>query len=187
MNQVRELYLQYTEYLLTSPRKQIILCLFVEAGGFSWICSIYISETRNLQNKIKKYLIHELFYSGISLKMCILLSQGYYCDSRLGLANASVPRPCPKGHYCRAGTALPNQHPCPLGTFNPRERTDSAADCLPCTAGRYCPSVGLSEPAGEKNRDAFQRFVVISPIMLLQFSSISITNEGDMFMSPTDS
>ncbi|XP_070399343.1 multiple epidermal growth factor-like domains protein 6 [Nothobranchius furzeri] len=79
---------------------------------------------------------------------CTVCEPGYYCDRRSGLTNISLPRPCPKGHYCPAGTALPNQHPCPIGSFNPREGTDSLSGCLPCAAGRYCPSVGLSEPAG---------------------------------------
>ncbi|XP_035857407.1 zonadhesin-like [Sander lucioperca] len=77
---------------------------------------------------------------------CAVCEEGYYCDLRL--ANASFLRPCPKGHYCPAGTALPNQHPCPIGSFNPRQRTHSLAGCTPCAAGQYCPSVGMSEPAG---------------------------------------
>lgn len=72
--------------------------------------------------------------------------QGHYCDSRP--SNVSLPRPCLKGHYCPAGTASPEQHPCLRGTFNPRERARSLADCVLCAAGQYCPSVGLSEPAG---------------------------------------
>ncbi|KAA8594284.1 hypothetical protein FQN60_005118, partial [Etheostoma spectabile] len=77
---------------------------------------------------------------------CAVCEEGYYCDLRL--ANASFLRPCPKGHYCPAGTALPNQHPCPIGSFNPRQHTHSLAGCMPCAAGQYCPSVGMSEPAG---------------------------------------
>lgn len=83
-------------------------------------------------------------------KYTFFFFQGSYCDLRLGLGNASLPRPCPKGHYCPAGTALPNQHPCPIGSFNPRQGADSPAGCMPCAAGQYCPSVGLSESAGEK-------------------------------------
>ncbi|CAB1443712.1 unnamed protein product [Pleuronectes platessa] len=80
-------------------------------------------------------------------RVCSVCEAGSYCERRLGDANASLPRPCPKGHYCPAGTALPNQHPCPVGSFNPRQRTDSPAGCMPCAAGHYCPSVGLPEPA----------------------------------------
>lgn len=72
--------------------------------------------------------------------------QGHYCDSRT--SNISLPRPCLKGHYCPAGTASPQQHPCPRGTFNPRQRARSLAECVLCAAGHFCPSVGLSEPAG---------------------------------------
>ncbi|XP_027136118.1 uncharacterized protein K04H4.2-like [Larimichthys crocea] len=59
-----------------------------------------------------------------------------------------MPRPCPKGHYCPAGTVLPNQYPCPIGSFNQRPLAHSLAGCVPCAAGQYCPSVGLAEPAG---------------------------------------
>ncbi|KAM6987470.1 uncharacterized protein LKV04_010315 [Tautogolabrus adspersus] len=77
---------------------------------------------------------------------CTVCEAGYYCDMRL--ANASVQRPCPEGHYCPAGTALATQYPCPMGSFNPRQGMDSHVGCTPCAAGHYCPSVGLPEPAG---------------------------------------
>ncbi|KAM9734328.1 uncharacterized protein ACNS7B_016072 [Menidia menidia] len=79
---------------------------------------------------------------------CTVCEAGYYCDARLRPVNASIRRPCPKGHYCPAGTGLPNEHPCPIGSFNPREGTDSPEGCIPCNAGHYCPYIGLSEPAG---------------------------------------
>ncbi|KAF3692794.1 Sushi, von Willebrand factor type A, EGF and pentraxin domain-containing protein 1 [Channa argus] len=80
--------------------------------------------------------------------VCTICKAGYYCDIRLGRANASLLWPCPKGHYCPAGTSLSNGHPCPVGSFNPRQGIDSPAGCIPCAAGQYCPSVGLSEPSG---------------------------------------
>ncbi|CAG6003426.1 unnamed protein product, partial [Menidia menidia] len=79
---------------------------------------------------------------------CTVCEAGYYCDARLRPVNASIRRPCPKGHYCPAGTGLPNEHPCPIGSFNPGEGTDSPEGCIPCNAGHYCPYIGMSEPAG---------------------------------------
>ncbi|KAM4567238.1 uncharacterized protein PAE49_010636 isoform 2-T2 [Odontesthes bonariensis] len=94
---------------------------------------------------------------------CAVCEAGYYCDFRLHPANASLLRPCPKGHYCPAGTALPNQHPCPIGSFNPRERTDSPEGCIPCAAGHYCPFIGLSEPAGPCHAGYLCRLGASSP------------------------
>ncbi|KAM8904697.1 uncharacterized protein AB9W97_008232 isoform 6-T6 [Spinachia spinachia] len=90
---------------------------------------------------------------------CAVCEAGYYCDLRL--SNVSILRRCPKGHYCPAGTALPN--PCPIGSFNPRERMQSIAGCTPCAAGQYCPSVGLSEPAGSCNAGYWCRGAASSP------------------------
>ncbi|TMS07321.1 hypothetical protein E3U43_011414 [Larimichthys crocea] len=72
---------------------------------------------------------------------------------------SAAPEPCPSGTFqsrekqsscnsCEAGTVLPNQYPCPIGSFNQRPLTHSLAGCVPCAAGQYCPSVGLAEPAG---------------------------------------
>ncbi|KAL0973027.1 hypothetical protein UPYG_G00197910 [Umbra pygmaea] len=78
---------------------------------------------------------------------CNICDAGYYCDVRWGL-NASMRRPCPKGHYCPPGTALATQHPCPSGSFNHREQIDSLEACTLCPPGKYCPTTGLAEPAG---------------------------------------
>ncbi|XP_014845642.1 PREDICTED: uncharacterized protein LOC106919650 isoform X3 [Poecilia mexicana] len=94
---------------------------------------------------------------------CIICDAGYYCDLRLGPVNASSPRPCPTGHYCPAGTALANQYPCPIGSFNPSERTSSPAGCIPCPAGHYCPSIGLSEPTGPCHAGYFCKLGASSP------------------------
>lgn len=48
---------------------------------------------------------------------------------------------CPEGHYCLANSALPT--PCPIGTFRTTKSGTSLGDCSPCTAGYYCPFVGM--------------------------------------------
>ncbi|XP_068098133.1 platelet endothelial aggregation receptor 1-like [Hyperolius riggenbachi] len=73
---------------------------------------------------------------------------GFYCTR-----GSSVPNPqsseagdvCPPGHFCEAGTSTPS--PCPPGTYMPRPSARSSQDCLPCTAGYYCPHWGSVEPA----------------------------------------
>ncbi|XP_077578967.1 uncharacterized protein LOC144200597 [Stigmatopora nigra] len=79
---------------------------------------------------------------------CNICDAGYYCDPKLSPTNGSLLKLCPKGHYCPAGTSTSNEHPCPVGSFNPREHADSPEACTPCPNGHYCPSPGLSEPAG---------------------------------------
>jgi len=52
------------------------------------------------------------------------------------------------GHYCLNGTSFPTQYPCPVGYFNNATGKQSLDDCMPCTAGSYCGTTGLSEPTG---------------------------------------
>ncbi|CAB1347527.1 unnamed protein product, partial [Coregonus sp. 'balchen'] len=94
---------------------------------------------------------------------CNICEEGYYCDLRLGLENASVLRPCPKGHYCPRGTALATQNPCPPGSFNPRERIDRLTGCMLCPPGQFCPTMGLAEPAGYCNAGFWCREGAYSP------------------------
>ena len=60
-------------------------------------------------------------------------------------ANNKQYGPCPVGHYCEQGTTSRNQNPCDAGKYNPSELGESAADCLECTAGRYCSGTGNSD------------------------------------------
>ena len=46
-------------------------------------------------------------------------------------------------------TRYETEHQCPNGTFNNMTGLQSKDQCLNCTPGHYCPSSGLSEPAGE--------------------------------------
>ncbi|XP_053729819.1 SCO-spondin isoform X1 [Synchiropus splendidus] len=79
---------------------------------------------------------------------CSLCWAGFSCDSMTSQSNVSLPKPCPSGHYCPLGTSAPKLHPCPKGTFNPLEGSESMADCLLCSRGEFCPSAGLTQPAG---------------------------------------
>ena len=104
----------------------------------------------------------------IGVELCLDCPVGQYCDS----SNLTVPSgdcaagyfcaggdavpnptgtypasgPCPAGHYCLEGTTAPTE--CDSGTFNPSTQADEESDCLPCTAGFYCASLGLSTVTG---------------------------------------
>ncbi|XP_075046430.1 uncharacterized protein LOC142107145 [Mixophyes fleayi] len=81
-----------------------------------------------------------------------LCSPGYYCE---GEAADAIPQktsvfplngPCPAGHYCPEGTRSPK--PCPVGTLKNTTGGFSLDSCVPCYAGYFCASVGLSSPTG---------------------------------------
>ncbi|CAJ0939377.1 unnamed protein product, partial [Ranitomeya imitator] len=90
-----------------------------------------------------------------SLKLAVwpcLCAAGYYCE---GEAVDSIPQkttrfpfngPCPSGHYCPEGTLSPK--PCPVGTLKNITGGSSMDSCVPCYAGYFCASVGLSWPTG---------------------------------------
>ncbi|KAG8568304.1 hypothetical protein GDO81_013953 [Engystomops pustulosus] len=81
-----------------------------------------------------------------------LCSAGYYCE---GEAVDNIPQksahfplngPCPIGHFCPEGTLSPV--PCPVGTLKNTTGGFSVDSCVPCYAGYFCASVGLSSPTG---------------------------------------
>ncbi|XP_063291751.1 zonadhesin-like [Pelobates fuscus] len=82
-----------------------------------------------------------------------LCSAGYYCE---GEAADAIPQKtarfllngqCPAGHYCPEGTQSPK--PCPPGTLKNTTGGFSAESCVPCYAGYFCATGGLSSPTGE--------------------------------------
>lgn len=73
---------------------------------------------------------------------CGLCPSGSYCPS----AGTVVPTVCPTGHYCVTGVTTPAV--CPVGTFNNATAVRRVEDCLACTSGHYCASMGLHEPTG---------------------------------------
>lgn len=38
------------------------------------------------------------------------------------------------------GTKIPNEFPCPAGTYSDRSGNVRIQDCLQCTVGHYCPA-----------------------------------------------
>ena len=75
---------------------------------------------------------------------------GYFCSG-----GATIPNPvnetfgdvCPQGHYCPEGSGAAQA--CLAGTYTGLYGNQNSSDCLPCTAGQYCPSPGLAAPAGD--------------------------------------
>lgn len=103
-----------------------------------------------------------------SLSQCEPCTRGQYCATA-GLAaptgpcyggyfcNRSATEPTPNGTYpanglCPAGSYCPNGTlgaiACPPGTFNSIRGQDKSSDCVPCTAGSYCETSGLTAPTG---------------------------------------
>ncbi|XP_075462631.1 uncharacterized protein LOC142498007 [Ascaphus truei] len=81
-----------------------------------------------------------------------LCSAGYYCEGEaadpipLKTAQFLLNGPCPLGHYCPEGTQSPK--PCPVGTLKNATGGSTVESCVPCSAGHFCASVGLSSPTG---------------------------------------
>ncbi|EGD79005.1 hypothetical protein PTSG_01976 [Salpingoeca rosetta] len=109
------------------------------------------------------------FYSEAGSEACERCPAGYYCDEAAvsdtvlvtskacnsslyctsGLSAHDDAVPCPRGHYCPQGTALPVT--CPVGTYNPDLYGASLADCHPCDAGMYCVEASVN-PTGACNK-----------------------------------
>lgn len=45
---------------------------------------------------------------------------------------------CAAGHYCPIRTEMPDQYPCPAGTYTTSTSLTAAASCTSCTAGKWC-------------------------------------------------
>ena len=75
-------------------------------------------------------------------------SAGYYCQERVNISDPSLSNPhtgsgdaCPIAHFCPTGSSQPL--PCEAGTYSPSQ---GLSECLPCPRGQYClaeSSVGL--------------------------------------------
>ncbi|KAJ9462455.1 Myosin heavy chain, partial [Diplonema papillatum] len=74
---------------------------------------------------------------------CKPCEPGWACD-QLGLVDSFVTA-CHPGHFCPRGTALPEQYPCPAGSYSFRTDLKRQQDCEICWRGFACPAgTGLS-------------------------------------------
>ena len=74
---------------------------------------------------------------------------GYFCNGSTILPNPineTTGDICPKGHYCPNGSAVAT--PCNPGKFSDRFANQDEANCLACTAGKYCSGYGRDLPNG---------------------------------------
>lgn len=76
---------------------------------------------------------------------CKTCPEGFYCTTN---STDFSDKPCPVGHYCPNGTTHANQYPCLKGTYNPAQQQTNISSCLECDGGKYCPSDGAENPAG---------------------------------------
>ncbi|XP_072885876.1 uncharacterized protein [Hemitrygon akajei] len=74
-------------------------------------------------------------------------SPGYYCAGGARQpqnTDGITGNICPRGSYCGPGSKKPT--PCPPGTFSDIQALSDMSECLPCEAGFYCESPGLTAP-----------------------------------------
>ena len=67
---------------------------------------------------------------------------GFHCPQ----SGTVSPVLCPEGAFCPDGTSIPVA--CPVGTYNSLTGRILPSECLPCSRGKFCSNLGLSEPTG---------------------------------------
>ncbi|XP_043430333.1 neurogenic locus notch homolog protein 1-like isoform X1 [Prionailurus bengalensis] len=92
---------------------------------------------------------------------CWLCFAGAEVTQPDGGIHAMAGGPCPPGHFCPVGTAVPL--PCPVGTFSDRMFLTMASECLSCPFGHFCGASGLTAPSGPCSPGYFCMEGVSSP------------------------
>ncbi|KAG9392255.1 hypothetical protein J8273_5240 [Carpediemonas membranifera] len=77
---------------------------------------------------------------------CTACEAGYYCPE--GTSDYTI-YTCPAGYYCPEGTITSTEYPCPAGTYSAATGRTLVSQCTSCSAGKYCETTGLTEPAGD--------------------------------------
>ena len=90
-----------------------------------------------------------------SCKICV---ERFFCDAKYGPVVNYTSSICPEGYFCPAGTKYATEHPCDIGTYNNGVGRANKNECLPCLAGLYCGSTGLTQPMTPCSAGYFCKF-----------------------------
>ena len=74
--------------------------------------------------------------------MLQICDRGYYCP-----ISTTIPIVCGTGKYCPRGSG--SELSCPIGTFSFTTGLQNSSECLSCTPGSYCSSLGMTAPSGK--------------------------------------
>ena len=101
------------------------------AGYFCSPIGLFESSANNQQACPSGY---ENASTGSSvITACTACTAGTYCPKA-----SSAGINCPYGHYCPQYSYMPDNFPCPIGTYNNAVAQTSLGSCTTCPAGSYC-------------------------------------------------
>ena len=87
------------------------------------------------------------FSPGGTVSSCTICTNGYVCPKGSTTATDTL---CPLGFYCQqksvSGTNIMAVLPCPAGKYGATEGLSDSTGCSACPAGYYCPYAGMSTP-----------------------------------------
>ena len=83
----------------------------------------------------------------IEQSSCRVCPASYFCPGSVS-NYASGAYDCPKGFYCKNGTQVATQHPCPAGTYSNRTLLRSISECIAAPGGHYSQGTGNDRPTG---------------------------------------
>ena len=100
-------------------------------GYFCNPVGIYQSSANNQQPCPSGY--YNNLTGSTNISDCIPCVEGGFCP-KASSANIT----CPVGHYCPSYSFLPDNAPCPIGTFNNLTGMSNISSCTQCPEGSYC-------------------------------------------------
>ncbi|CAM9824345.1 unnamed protein product [Bubo scandiacus] len=78
--------------------------------------------------------------------LAMICPAGLLCPEGQAVVPDASTNACPRGYYCPQGYNGLHAKPCPNGTYGEQRGLSSAAECLPCPAGKYCYRPGIEPP-----------------------------------------